>query len=52
MEDGPAKPDPFPVAQASKLIGVDPKDTALVCRRRSCFLLLQYMYREKRDTTI
>ena len=30
MEDGPAKPDPFPVAQAAKLIGVDPKDTALV----------------------
>lgn len=37
MEDGPAKPDPFPVAQAAKLIGVDPKDTALV-RCISCLL--------------
>lgn len=30
MEDGPAKPDPFPVTRAAELLGVDPKDTALV----------------------
>ncbi|CAN0305684.1 unnamed protein product, partial [Hapterophycus canaliculatus] len=30
MEDGPAKPDPFPVIRAAKLLGVNPKDTALV----------------------
>lgn len=30
MEDGPPKPDPFPVIRAAKLMGVDPKDTALV----------------------
>eukprot|EP00752_Nemacystus_decipiens_P005173 g4694.t1 len=30
MEDGPAKPDPFPVARAAELLGVKPQDTALV----------------------
>eukprot|EP00903_Cladosiphon_okamuranus_P008687 g8323.t1 len=30
MEDGPAKPDPFPVTRAAELLGVSPKDTALV----------------------
>ncbi|CAM9307501.1 unnamed protein product, partial [Sphacelaria rigidula] len=30
MEDGPAKPDPFPVVRAAELMGVDPKNTALV----------------------
>lgn len=32
MEDGPAKPDPFPVVKAAELLGVDPANTALVCR--------------------
>lgn len=30
MEDGPAKPNPFPVVRAAELMGVDPKNTALV----------------------
>lgn len=30
MEDGPPKPDPFPVRRAASLMGVEPKDTALV----------------------
>lgn len=30
MEDGPAKPHPFPVTRAMELLGVGPKDTALV----------------------
>ena len=30
MEDGPAKPDPFPVSQACKLLGVEPKDAVMV----------------------
>ncbi|CAM9249461.1 unnamed protein product [Pylaiella littoralis] len=30
MEDGPAKPDPFPVIRAAELLGVDPKNTALI----------------------
>ncbi|CAM9232705.1 unnamed protein product [Ectocarpus sp. 12 AP-2014] len=30
MEDGPSKPDPFPVTRAAQLLGVDPKDAALV----------------------
>ena len=30
MEDGPAKPDPFPVTRAAELLGVKPADTALV----------------------
>lgn len=42
MEDGPAKPDPFPVTQAAKLIGVDPKDTALV--RRVFVLSLSFLF--------
>lgn len=35
MEDGPAKPDPFPVTIAAELLGVNPADTALVCMPRS-----------------
>ncbi|CAN0013266.1 unnamed protein product [Choristocarpus tenellus] len=30
MEDGPPKPHPFPVARAAELMGVNPKETALV----------------------
>ena len=30
MEDGPPKPDPFPVARACELLGVDPKETLMV----------------------
>ncbi|CAM9601084.1 unnamed protein product [Ascophyllum nodosum] len=30
MEDGPAKPDPFPVARAIELLGVNPKDAAMI----------------------
>jgi HAD superfamily hydrolase (TIGR01509 family) len=30
MEDGPPKPDPFPVARACQLLGVDPKETLMV----------------------
>ncbi|CAN0415748.1 unnamed protein product, partial [Discosporangium mesarthrocarpum] len=30
MEDGPAKPDPSPVLKAAELMGVDPKETALI----------------------
>lgn len=30
MEDGPPKPDPFPVARACQLLGVAPKDTIMV----------------------
>lgn len=30
MEDGPAKPNPFPVLRAAELMGVSPAQTALV----------------------
>lgn len=30
MEDGPPKPDAFPVARACQLLGVDPKETLMV----------------------
>lgn len=30
MEDGPAKPDPFPVTRAIELLGINPTDTAMV----------------------
>ncbi|GMI04686.1 hypothetical protein TrRE_jg2767 [Triparma retinervis] len=30
MEDGPAKPDPFPVAEACRLLGVEPSDAVMV----------------------
>jgi len=37
MEDGPPKPDAFPVARACQLLGVDPKETLMV---RSGFVFL------------
>lgn len=30
MEDGPPKPDPFPVTRACTLLGVRPQDTIMV----------------------
>jgi phosphoglycolate phosphatase-like HAD superfamily hydrolase len=30
MEDGPAKPDPFPVARACELLGVEPSNEVLM----------------------
>jgi imidazoleglycerol-phosphate dehydratase len=30
MEDGPPKPDPFPVSQACTLLGVEPQDTLMI----------------------
>lgn len=36
MEDGPAKPDPFPVTRAAELLGVNPEDTALVNYACNC----------------